>query len=137
MAREANYEQDLQMVRDVLKAEHLTICEIKSIDRIIYNHIMTHKWFINETIPFKVNIEDAIFSWEVNVYEPLMNAINKSGILNYFKGVSKVDLFRKISDHMYYVRVEDPIKAVESYAKLFIKSKWKRLAFFFTKSLIN
>lgn len=60
---------------------------------VIYNHILTHKYFINEKQSQEISIEDAINSWFSTVYLPVINTIDKYKIMKYFKHRTKSDLY--------------------------------------------
>ena len=42
---------------------------------VIYNHILTHKYFINQNQTEEIPMEDAILSWFNNVYLPVITTI--------------------------------------------------------------
>ena len=52
---------------------------------VIYNHILTHKYFINQNQDKEISIEDAITSWFNTVYLPVIYTIDKYKIMKYFK----------------------------------------------------
>lgn len=60
---------------------------------IIYNHILTHKYFINQNQKEEIPIEDAILSWFNNVYLPVVTTIQKYKIMKYFKKNTVSDLY--------------------------------------------
>lgn len=60
---------------------------------VIYNHILTHKYFINEKQSQEISIEDAINSWFSTVYLPVIHTIDKYKIMKYFKHRTKSDLY--------------------------------------------
>ncbi|MBO5608663.1 MAG: transcriptional regulator [Treponema sp.] len=71
---------------------------------VIYNHILTHRYYINmgqkEEIPF----EEALQSWFDNVYMPVINAIDANHILRLFKNRTKSDLY------IYVIKYWDELK---------------------------
>ena len=52
---------------------------------VIYQHILTHKYFINMNKTEEISMEEAIKSWFDTVYMPVVYAIEKSRIMKYFK----------------------------------------------------
>ena len=60
---------------------------------VIYNHILTHKYFINQNQTQEISIEEAINSWFNSVYLPVIHTIDKYKIMKYFKHRTKSDLY--------------------------------------------
>ena len=60
---------------------------------VIYNHILTHKYYMNLNKPEEVTMEEAIKSWFCNVYFPLVSIIREKYILKYFPGRTLADLY--------------------------------------------
>jgi hypothetical protein len=60
---------------------------------VIYNHILTHKYFINQNQEKEISIGDAITSWFNTVYLPVIHTIDKYKIMKYFKHRTKSDLY--------------------------------------------
>ncbi len=60
---------------------------------VIYNHILTHKYFINEKQTEEISMHDAILSWYENVYQPVISVIKKHHILRKFKNRTSSDLY--------------------------------------------
>ncbi len=60
---------------------------------VIYNHILTHKYFINQNKDEEVTMEEAILSWFNNVYLPLAINIRKKHILRSFPKRTIGDLY--------------------------------------------
>ncbi|MBQ5998494.1 MAG: transcriptional regulator [Treponema sp.] len=52
---------------------------------VIYQHILTHKYFINMNKTEEISMEEAIKSWFDAVYMPVVCAIEKSRIMKYFR----------------------------------------------------
>ena len=135
-----NYQEKVNAIGLLLKSKHIALCEIRNIENILLNHIETHKYLINENLPFEVNFDEAIFSWEENVYNPMMNAIKKAGLAEHFPMFTITELFRRVQDHLYYLSVQRgkvvyPDEAVESFFKLNTNSKIKKFFFKIMNSL--
>lgn len=60
---------------------------------VIYNHILVHKYFINETIPKEIPFPDAMLSWYQNVYQPVLRVIRKKKLLKKFRKRTESDLY--------------------------------------------
>lgn len=60
---------------------------------VIYNHILTHKYFINQNQTEEIPMEDAILSWFNNVYLPVVTTIQKYKIMKYFRKNTVSDLY--------------------------------------------
>ena len=71
---------------------------------VIYNHILTHKYYINMNIADEIPIEKAILSWFLTVYLPVIKVIEKSHTMAYFKGRTKSDMY------VYIIKYWDEIK---------------------------
>ena len=129
-----NYEERVKLVRDLLKSYYLNLCEITDIEHIIVKHIDGHKWLINEEIPFIISYKDAVHSWEVNVYLPVMTIINNCALDKIFN-MDKMALFLRIQDHVFYMsktgkELNYPYDAINSYVKANVASKFKRFLYY-------
>lgn len=60
---------------------------------VIYNHILTHKYYINLHKKEEISMEEAILSWFNNVYLPLAINIRKKHILRAFPKRTIGDLY--------------------------------------------
>lgn len=60
---------------------------------VIYNHILTHKYFINQNQTEEIPMEDAVLSWFNNVYLPVVTTIQKYKIMKYFRKNTVSDLY--------------------------------------------
>lgn len=60
---------------------------------VIYNHILTHKYYMNLHQKEEISMEDAILSWFHNVYLPLAINIEKKHILKSFPKRTVADLY--------------------------------------------
>lgn len=70
----------------------------------IYEHILTHKYFINLNRPEEISMEEAVTSWFENVYLPVVNTIQKYKIMKYFKKNTICDLY------VWIIRFYDELK---------------------------
>lgn len=71
---------------------------------VIYNHILTHKYFINQKQTEEIPMEVAILSWFNNVYLPVVTTIAKYKIMKYFKKNTISDLY------VWIIRFYDELK---------------------------
>lgn len=60
---------------------------------IIYQHILTHKYFINQGKDEEISMEDAITSWFNTVYTPVIKTIERHRITRYVKGTTESELY--------------------------------------------
>lgn len=60
---------------------------------VIYNHILGHKYFINEGISEEIPFNEALISWYNKVYTPVMHVIKKYKILRKFRRRTSSDLY--------------------------------------------
>ena len=71
---------------------------------VIYNHILTHRYYINMNQTEEIPFEDAVLSWFNNVYMPVVKSIQSHKILRLFKK-------RTISDlYIYLIKYWDELK---------------------------
>ena len=66
---------------------------------VIYNHILVHKYFINEKQTTEIPFQDAVLSWYRNVYTPVIAIINKNNMLKSFKKRTTSDMYVWIIKH--------------------------------------
>lgn len=97
---------------------------------VIYNHILTHKYYLNQSSETEISMEDAILSWFNTVYMPLVSSIRQNKIMRYFPKRTLSDLY------VWVVRYWDDVKrkyggavsietAVEDFRKTY-KIPWFR-----------
>jgi hypothetical protein len=60
---------------------------------VIYNHILTHKYYINQKQVEEISMTDAIMSWYNTVYMPVVNTVNQHKIMKKFKRRTVSDLY--------------------------------------------
>lgn len=66
---------------------------------VIYEHILVHKYFINEQQHTEIAFSDALISWFARVYLPVIAVIEKYKLLSGFKDRTKSDLYVWIVKH--------------------------------------
>ncbi len=60
---------------------------------VIYNHILVHKYYINESRTDEIPFAEAVLSWYQNVYLPVMHVIKKHRMLKRFRTRTASDLY--------------------------------------------
>jgi len=60
---------------------------------VIYNHILTHKYYLNQNREDEISMEEAVTSWFRTVYGPLAFAVSRNHILRSFPGRTIGDLY--------------------------------------------
>ncbi len=60
---------------------------------VIYNHILTHKYYINMNKTEEIGMDRAIMSWFKTVYIPVVTVIANRRIMRYFRGRTESDLY--------------------------------------------
>lgn len=60
---------------------------------VIYNHILTHKYYINLNQVEEISMTDAIMSWHNTVYMPVVNTINRHKVMKKFRRRTVSDLY--------------------------------------------
>jgi hypothetical protein len=109
---------------------------------VVYNHILVHKYYLNQGQKTEIGLGQAIRSWYDKVYRPIVDAIREEGVLERFPGRTYSDMY------VYVVRHWDSLKrsygpafpikdAVKSYAEAFGRPRprgpWKRFLDFFMR----
>ena len=70
----------------------------------VLQSIEDHKYLTNENIPFEITMEQALFSWCENVYHPVMQAIDESGLVHAFPGATRGELFMWVTRHWHFLK---------------------------------
>ena len=76
------------------------------------NHILVHKYYINQNVEGEISFEDAARSWYKNVYSPIVDQIRKDNLLFYFPGNAEGDVY------MWLVRRWDELKKAKANASI-------------------
>ncbi|MDR1868820.1 MAG: transcriptional regulator [Treponema sp.] len=71
---------------------------------VIYNHILVHKYFLNENIEEEIPFGDALVSWFENVYNPVITIIREQWLLANFAGRTEADLYVWIIKHWDFLK---------------------------------
>jgi len=71
---------------------------------VIYNHILVHKYYLNENIEDEIPFKDALVSWYNNVYNPVVAIIREQWLLANFPGRTEADLYVWIIKHWDFLK---------------------------------
>ncbi len=84
--------------------------------RELSEHIADHRYFLGQTYGREIKAEEAVSSWYDNVYQPIIRAIRKQGILKQFPGRTEADLYIWVSRWQYELseRYGSPINAEDA-----------------------
>ena len=66
---------------------------------VIYNHILVHKYYMNEQQHTEIDFNDALISWFQTVYLPVIAVIDKYKLLSDFKDRTKSDIYVWVVKH--------------------------------------
>lgn len=66
---------------------------------VIYNHILVHKYFMNEQQSSEIDFAEALISWFKTVYLPVIDVIEKYKLLADFKSRTKSDIYVWVVKH--------------------------------------
>jgi len=69
--------------------------------RDLLEHIAIHRYYLGQKLEREIAAEEAVSSWYDNVYQPIIRAIHKQGILQRFPGRTEADLYIWISRWQY------------------------------------
>jgi hypothetical protein len=98
---------------------------------VIINHILVHKYYINQNSPKEMPLSHAIKSWFDKVYKPIIDLIEVENLLHRFPGKTSSDLY------VWVVRFWDELKncygshisvseAVKGYSKTYGMGRMER-----------
>jgi len=65
----------------------------------VLEHILVHKYYVNQNLSRELSLAEAIWSWYENVYRPIVLAIEEEGLLSRFPGRTASDLYVFIVRH--------------------------------------
>ena len=70
----------------------------------IYNHILVHKYYLNEDLDAEIPFSQALVSWYNNVYNPVIAVIRERKLLANFNGRTEADLYVWIIKHWDFLK---------------------------------
>jgi hypothetical protein len=70
----------------------------------IYNHILVHKYFVNQNFSHEISFSDALISWYNNVYQPIIGIIREEKLYHNFPNRTESDLYVWIAQHWDFLK---------------------------------
>ena len=102
---------------------------------VIYNHILVHKYYLNEDREDEIPFSEALVSWYNNVYNPVITIIREQWLLVNFPGRTQADLYVWIIKHWDFLKKKygaySLSKAAGDFSKKYGQSQgkfWRSLA---------
>ncbi|GHV58059.1 transcriptional regulator [Spirochaetia bacterium] len=86
---------------------------------VIYNHILVHKYFMNQGIEEEIPFADALVSWFKEVYSPVIQIIQDEWLTLNFPGRSPGDLYVWIVKHWDFLKKKYGVYSLSDAAKDF------------------
>lgn len=71
---------------------------------VVYNHILVHKFYLNEGVEKEIPFSDALVSWYEKVYRPIISLIEGDRLLGRFPGRTASDLYVWIVKHWDFLK---------------------------------
>lgn len=107
--RQAVIDFEKKLFYEKTKFAELTGCEDLDFSApgrydVIYNHILVHKYFLNERANGEIGFEDALISWYNNVYQPIIDIIKEERLYTRFPGRTPADLYVWIVKHWDFLK---------------------------------
>lgn len=70
----------------------------------VIQHVYGHKYYINQQYRHEIPFETALISWFNNVYKPIVDIIEREGLLHRFPGRTAADLYVWIVKHWHQLK---------------------------------
>jgi hypothetical protein len=71
---------------------------------VIYNHILVHKYYMNQQVAGELPFGEALVSWYRAVYEPIIRIIRDERLTTHFPGRTASDLYVWIVKHWDFLK---------------------------------
>ena len=101
---------------------------------VIYNHILVHKYYLNQNQKGELPFGEALVSWYNNVYNPVITIIREQWLLVNFQGRTEADLYVWIIKHWDFLKKKygkySLSKAAGDFSKKYGKDRGKLFRFF-------
>lgn len=115
---------------DYLPMDEIVFTSVGSYPEMV-QHILVHKYYINQKIDHELSFEYAARSWYENLYKPIVEAVEEEHMLLHFPGKTKGDLYIWVIRHWDNLKHEGKpdisIKAAsEDYERRFGKGTLRR-----------
>jgi hypothetical protein len=99
---------------------------------VIYNHILVHKYYLNQGIEEEIPFSDALASWYKNVYQPIISIIKDEKLYLNFPGRNPCDLYVWIVKHWDFLKKKYGVHySISAAARDFSVKYGKRRGWFF------
>ncbi len=93
---------------------------------VIYNHILVHKYYVNQNYADEISFPDALVSWYNNVYQPIIGIIKEERLYFNFPNRTESDLYVWIVQHWDFLKKKYGVNySIEDAAKDF-SEKYRR-----------
>ena len=97
---------------------------------VVYNHILVHKYFLNQNRKEEIPFADALVSWYNKVYRPIKKIIEDEKLCVNFPGRTQSDLYVWIVKHWDYLKKENGLdypaaEAARDFSMKYGKSRGK------------
>ncbi|MDR3139652.1 MAG: transcriptional regulator [Treponema sp.] len=102
---------------------------------VIYNHILVHKYYLNQQSAGELPFSEALVSWYQKVYRPITDIIKQEGLYLNFPGNSPSDLYVWIVKHWDFLKKKYGVHysiadAARDFSVKYGKNRSKFLRFF-------
>lgn len=87
----------------------------------VYEHILVHKYFMNQNRESEIDFGEALLSWHDTVYTPVVETIRENGLLSSFPGRTYSDLYVFISAHWHTLKTNFGVDDLKEAARDFRK----------------
>jgi hypothetical protein len=93
-------------------------------DRLI-EHIAVHRYFMGLEAGHEIPEAQAVAHWHDTLYQPIVDVVKKSDILQHFPGRAPADVYLWVMDHLHYLRSHpglestDPAQAASDFVERF------------------
>lgn len=99
-------------------------------------HVRGHKYFLDRERRADTDWREAAASWNVNVFEPLREAVEAAEVRSLFPGRKPEELIVEVSDHWHFLKQERPDVSPREAAESFARSYGSRAARLFGAPVI-
>jgi hypothetical protein len=101
---------------------------------VIYNHILVHKYYLNQDKSKEIPFSEALISWYNHVYDPIIKIIADERLCLHFPGRTPGDLYVWIVKHWDFLKKKYGIHysasdAAKDFSQKYGKSKGKIIPF--------
>lgn len=70
----------------------------------LFEHISAHRWYLGERWGEEISYEEAVISWNDNIYLPVIQLVQQHELNASFPGYSELDLYLWIMDYQWHLR---------------------------------